>query len=96
MSSIHPEFTDSESASFLHEESKISTSQERFESPARNHVTRWNHLSAPIMIPRFLVYMIALFMAVILLTLMGILVSLSGIREKRSMLPAQSMFGEGT
>ncbi|KAK3385301.1 hypothetical protein B0H63DRAFT_181422 [Podospora didyma] len=95
MSTIRDEFMESESASFLHGEPKVSTSQEDSNHSARrHHVARWNRLSTPVTIPRFLVYMITLFMVVIFVTLMAVLVSLSTVRDHKDMHPSESMFGE--
>ncbi len=84
MSDIQPEFTDSESASFLHGDAKQISPQEGFHG---RKAVRWILRSS---IARFLPYM--LLVAGISLVLI-VVVLFTGTHEK-SLLPSQSMFGK--
>ena len=91
MSRTHYGPPDPESASFLHGESKLFTSQEGEESPAQHRAPRWNRLSSPVTLPRVLVYLVIFSLIIISLTLAVILVSLNGMRKEMNPLLLQSI-----
>jgi hypothetical protein len=86
MSGIHHEFTDSESASFLHGEAKENQGPGGFLGGIAARGRLWSPIS------RFLPYLLS---AVIVILVMIILGSSKEIQEK-SLLPSQSMFGKST
>lgn len=86
MSGIQHEFTDSESASFLHGEAKGLPSQEGFLGGKAARRRLWALIS------RVLPYLL---LTVVVFLALVILVSSKEIQEK-SLLPSQSMFGKST